>query len=130
MGAKEAFLDPKNIPGEVIEELGYRVFVGSIGSTLRSKIMDAIADAAGDDMHVAAEIARLMPEIVADSCRDPETHQRIFADADIAGLRDVSMEVLNRISTLALQHSQIGKSAVEDAAKNSDSTQSESITTS
>lgn len=122
MGAREAFLDPRRIPGEDVEvpEQSARVFVASIGAKLRGELIGALAGIDSDASRTAAIFAR-MPEILIDSLRDPDTRLRIFEPGDAGKLADLDPVVALRLTLLALRLSGLHAEAAEDAAKNSDS---------
>ena len=127
MGAREAFLDPRRIPGEDVDvpEMSAHVYVASIGAKLRGDLISSVA-AKESEADITGWVMAHMTDILIDSLRDPETRLRLFAEADAALLADLDPAVALRLTLIAIRKSGMTAQAKEEAAKNSESIQSES----
>ncbi len=64
---------------------------------------------------------RIYLDVIVCCVYDPETGERVFTEEDTEWLGDKKGAVLERIGTIAFEVSGLGKEAVEQAEKNSDS---------
>jgi len=109
----------------IVPEWDTTLEVRSMSGTQRAQIFTRNTDEKGK-----VRTDRIYLDVIVCCTYDPETGERIFADEDIEWLGNKKGAVLERIGAIAFEISGIGKEAIGEAEKNSDSdTQSEDSTT-
>lgn len=77
---------------------------------------------------VAQGMDNFMAKLLVETIRDPQTNQRMFTEEQIGALGEKSAKVLKRLSDIAARLSGMGEEAQQDAEKNSETPDVDSLT--
>lgn len=106
-----------------VPEWGVDIEIRGMSGAARAQMTQAAADNEGGVNYV-----RMMPNIVIGCVFDPETGERVFNDDDHEIVMEKSGSALDNIVKVAMRLSGFGDKAVDEAGKDSSSTQSEGST--
>lgn len=99
-----------------VPEWGARVRVYSLTAGGRAQFIRMGSELKGDR---AAQLERILPWVLVETCHDDETGERLFSHQDHEALLERNPEVLDRLSEAAMDVSGLGKAAREEAGKDS-----------
>jgi len=100
-----------------VPEWGGKVMVRSLSGTERDRIEATIVQATGRKQSINLQNVRA--KFIAWSIVDPETHRRLFTDADIVTLGDKSAAALQRVFNVVQRLAGLSEEDLEEMTKNS-----------
>jgi len=118
---KEQILEALDLQTEVVEvpEWGGDVLVKGLSGAERDTLESEIVTRKGKNTTV--NLVNLRAKMVARSVVDPETHKRLFTDADVQALGKKSAIALQRVFDVAQRLAGMSSDDVEELTKNSES---------
>ncbi|WP_134705090.1 hypothetical protein [Ammoniphilus sp. YIM 78166] len=113
---REKILNAKDIKEEnvPVSEWEVEVQVRGLTGSARAKILSACVDTQTGAM----DFEKLYPELLIASVYDPETGEKVFADADRDALNGKSGGALEKVAQVAMKLSGFNQAAVKEATKN------------
>jgi hypothetical protein len=99
-----------------------QVEVRGLGSMERGRLMTQATTTSDDGESSVVDLAKLSPQLVISCAYDPETGERLFSEADVEVLGELSATFLDPIINAASRLSGMSKSAVKEAEGNSGAT--------
>jgi hypothetical protein len=120
MSLRDKILAAEDIPSEnvTIEEWGVDLIVRGMSAGDRMTLMQNAYDQTTQQINMAA----VYPDVVVSCVVDPDSKEPIFTDADKTALMGKSSAAIEKIATIGLRLSGIGKDEQDAAGKDSSST--------
>jgi hypothetical protein len=120
--------DIKSVPVEIpewVDEQGkaITVMVKALSALDRSLVLETSVDEWGK-----TSLTKLYPQVLVKCTFDPVTGEQVFEEADVDAVMQRNPVATDRIFSKALELSGMQQGALDNARKNSPSTQSESST--
>jgi len=121
MGLKDTIFAAEDLDHEVVDvpEWGVKLEVRSMTAGQRARAMAGWTQDNGN-----IDIERFYPAILAASCFDPETGERVFDSNDVEKLNEKSAKVIDRLTNIAVRVSGMSPEAVDEAGEGSSSARS------
>ena len=115
MSLREKILKANDIQEEIVEvpEWGVKVLVRGLTGEARAKILSKATDVSGK-----IDYAKLYASLVILSTFDPDTKEQVFEETDRDEIMKKSATAIERIATVAMRLSGIGKIEEEKIEKN------------
>lgn len=101
-----------------IEQWGLDVEIRGMSGAARAAIIQNAASNNG-----TLDFGKMMPELVVSCTFDPVTGEQVFEESDLEAIMTKSGAALDKITTVAMRLSGFGDKAVDEAGKDSSSTQ-------
>jgi hypothetical protein len=121
MNLREKILAAEDIPSETVEipEWGVELLVKGMSAGERLSLMQNAYDQTTQQVNMAI----VYPDVVVACAFDPKTGEAVFTESDKAELMKKASAAIERLASVGLRLSGIGKDEQDAAGKDSSSTQ-------
>ena len=114
MSMRETIFATNDIVSESVDvpEWGIKIEVRGMTGADRTRLLDAAVDSGGK-----VNLQVIYPEIVINSCFDPETGEKVFEPGDRDALLTKSAQAIDRLAQVGMRLSGFTEEAADQAGK-------------